>query len=97
VQFSVKVPSAAKVFVNGHVTDSSGEERHYFASGLQVGYDYDFRILVEIMRDDKLFLAAKTIRVQAGQTHQLVFTLPNGPGDQLMDRVAQSTLKPAVF
>ena len=97
VQFSFKVPSAAKVFVNGHLTDSSGEERHYFASDLHVGYDYDFRFLVEMRRGDEVFSVVKTIRVQAGQTHQLVFTLPNGHGEQSMDRVAWSTVKPAVF
>ncbi len=97
VQFSIKVPSAAKVFVNGRLTDSSGEERRYFASDLQVGYDYDFRIFVEMRRDGKRFSAVKTVRVQAGQTHQLSFTLPNGHGDRQLDRVARNMVKPAAL
>jgi uncharacterized protein (TIGR03000 family) len=88
VQFSIKVPSAARVFVNGHLTDSRGDERHYFASNLQLGYDYDFQIAVEMRRGGKLFSAARTVRVRAGQSHQLVFSLPDGHDSRPWDQIA---------
>jgi uncharacterized protein (TIGR03000 family) len=90
VQLSIKVPSAAKVFVNGHLTDSSGKERFFFASDLRVGYDYDFQIRVEIRPAGRLFSAARIVRVRAGQTHQLVFTLPAGYEGLDLDQIARN-------
>lgn len=90
VQLSIKVPSTAKVFVNGHLTDSSGRERVFFASDLRAGYDYDFQIRVEIRKAGRLFSAARTVRAQAGQTHQLVFTLPARYEGLDLDQVARN-------
>jgi uncharacterized protein (TIGR03000 family) len=96
VQLLLEVPSAAKVFVNGYSTDSGGQQRRYFASDLHVGYDYDFRIVVETWRDNKRYAAVKTVRAQAGQTYQLTFTLPDQRDDgQPRDRVASNVRLPA--
>ena len=64
----VAVPSAAKIWVNDHLTTSSGDLRQFVSRGLTKGLDYTFRIKAELERDGKTLTSNRKVTVKAGDT-----------------------------
>ncbi|MFO1063981.1 MAG: TIGR03000 domain-containing protein [Pirellulales bacterium] len=76
VFLNVTVPAAAKVFVNGAATTSTGTVRQFVSRGLVPGKNYKFEIRAE-MTDaaGKLVEETKTVMASAGQRDDVQFTM----------------------
>jgi uncharacterized protein (TIGR03000 family) len=69
----VKVPSDAKIFVNGKATTSTGGERQYISRGLVRGASYNFVVKAELNRDGEPVVITKTAKLTAGGNAELTF------------------------
>jgi uncharacterized protein (TIGR03000 family) len=77
----VTVPADAKVYVNGHLTKSTGERRQYSSGGLKPESSYEYQVRAEYIRDGKPVREEKTVLLTAGKSAALVFNAT--PTDQL--------------
>jgi uncharacterized protein (TIGR03000 family) len=73
---SVTVPEEARVYVNGHLTQTPGSVRRYVSSGLAGGHSYTYQVRAEVVRDGQPVSQTKTVRLRAGQAADLAFHLP---------------------
>lgn len=83
VALLVTVPADAKVYVNGHLTKSTGEHRQYSSSGLKPDSSYEYQVRAEFVRDGKPVREEKTVLLTVGKTSSLVFDAT--PSGQLAD------------
>src|SRR5262249_27822524 len=70
---SVNVPEDAKIYVNGQATTSTGESRQYVSPDLASGFNYDYEVRAEVVRDGRTVEQVKKIDVRAGETANLAF------------------------
>ncbi len=77
---TVKVPAEAKVFVNGHLTTSTGIERQFISRGLVVGSRYTYEVRAELDVNGKTVSDVKTVSLTAGDVADLAFSL-NGESE----------------
>jgi len=75
VLLTVKVPAEAKVFVNGHLTTSTGTERQFISRGLVAGSRYTYDVRAEIEVNGKIVSDVKTVSLTAGDAADLAFNL----------------------
>ena len=73
VRFIVSVPADAKVFVNGHLTTSTGERRQFQSTGVQPSVVYPYQVRAEFVRDGKPVSEEKTVQLTAGQIGSVEF------------------------
>jgi uncharacterized protein (TIGR03000 family) len=86
---AVKVPTDAKVFVNGRETSSTGIDREYISRDLQPGARYNYDVRAEFTRDGQSVSENKSIQLIAGQTAKVDFT----PGTPSVQTAAADTLR----
>ncbi len=72
---TVNVPAGAKVYVNGHLTKSTGSRRSYVSNNLTPGSDYTYRVRAEVMRDGQKFEETKNVELRVGQSRLVAFDL----------------------
>jgi uncharacterized protein (TIGR03000 family) len=70
---TVSVPKGAQIFVNGSSTRSTGEKRRYVSRNLNPGYAYTYEVRAEMEVNGEMVERTKTVRMKAGQTHDLAF------------------------
>ncbi len=70
---TVSVPKNAKVVVNGHLTKSKGEVRHFRSVDLDAGEVYTYRVQISYSLDGEERNDEAVIRLKAGTQHQLDF------------------------
>jgi len=70
---TVVVPQDAQVFINGVETQTEGLIRQYVSQNLEVGYAYDYEILVQVVREGRLVQQTQEITLQKGQDQRLAF------------------------
>lgn len=70
---TVRVPNNAKIFVNGAATRSTGPTRRYVSRNLNPGYAYTYEVRAEMEVNGQLVERSQTVKMQAGQTHNLAF------------------------
>jgi uncharacterized protein (TIGR03000 family) len=68
------------VFVNGHLTSSTGTQRQFISRGLVVGSRYNFEVRAELDVNGKAVSDVKTVSLTAGDAADLAFTL-NGQSE----------------
>lgn len=74
IYLTVSVPSAAKVFVNGKPTTSTGSVRQFVSRGLVNGKSYKFEITAELeTAEGQILKEEKSLVVSAGVEEQLHF------------------------
>jgi uncharacterized protein (TIGR03000 family) len=83
---TVSVPANAKVFVNGKPTTSTGALREYISRGLEPGYQYNYEVRVEVVRDGKTVADTKTVALRAGRLEHVAF---NFAAEQPVETVLQ--------
>jgi len=81
---AVNVPEAAKIYVNGKLTRSTGAQRQYISRGLTLGQRYTYEVRAELERDGETIEETKFVHLRAGETSELAFSLET--------RVADTTL-----
>jgi uncharacterized protein (TIGR03000 family) len=72
---NVKVPAAARVFVNGQLTKSTGEFRRYVSPGLVAGVSYTYEVRAELPGGVNPVTETKTVKLLAGAERSLTFEL----------------------
>jgi uncharacterized protein (TIGR03000 family) len=70
---TVVVPDDAQVFINGAATQTEGVVRQYVSQDLEVGYAYDYQILVQVVREGRLVQQTQEVTLQQGQDQRLAF------------------------
>jgi len=65
---TLNVPADAKVFINDYETSSTGAARQFVSHNLMAGYDYEYKIRVEIIRQGQILEANRNVVLQSGQT-----------------------------
>jgi uncharacterized protein (TIGR03000 family) len=70
---AVKVPEAAKVYVNGKLTTTPGNFRRYISRGLVPGYRYTYEIRAEFAQAGQTLTDRRVIHVRAGETSEVAF------------------------
>ncbi len=78
----VSVPQEARIFVNGAATRSEGSKRQYVSRNLSPGYAYTYEVRAEMDVDGQLVQQTKTVKVKAGQQHDLVFNFDVAPAPE---------------
>jgi uncharacterized protein (TIGR03000 family) len=73
----VHVPAAARVFVNGQLTKSTGEVRRYVSRDLVPGASYNYEVRAELPGGAPLLTETKAVKLTAGARQQLSFALSN--------------------
>ena len=71
---TVEVPADAKIFVNDHLTTTTGTVRQYLSRGLKPGATYQYQVRAEFTRGDKPVTEEKTVQITAGQNVAVNFT-----------------------
>jgi uncharacterized protein (TIGR03000 family) len=69
----VTVPEDALVYVNGMLTQSTGANRSYVSRGLMRGYQYNYEVRAEAIRDGKKVEETRIVQLTAGETMELAF------------------------
>jgi uncharacterized protein (TIGR03000 family) len=90
VTINVRVPSEAKVFVNGLATKSQGEQRRFVSRGLEPGFEYTYEIKAVVDRDGTPLEETQLVTLTAGQSSDLLAFFA---GSSETDPVAQATVK----
>lgn len=83
---AVHVPADAKVYVNGLLTKSTGNDRRYVSNGLRPGFNYTYELRAQTERDGRVIEESKVVQLQAGQSADVNFGL-NG-SEQVEERTA---------
>lgn len=69
----VRVPSDATVWFNGNVTNQSGANREYSASGLTPGQNYDYSVRARWTDNGKVVDRTRNIVIHGGERRTLEF------------------------
>ena len=72
---TISVPSDARVYINGKLTQSVGEERNYVSPGLTKGWPFKYVVRVEVVRNNQLLEETQTIFSTGGEHKWMVFGL----------------------
>ena len=59
--------------VNGRLTQSTGNERHYVSRGLERGKEYRYEVQAEMDRQGEVVQETKVMRLRAGQNVSIAF------------------------
>lgn len=70
----VKVPAAARVYINDQPTQSTGVERRFAPRGLEPSTPYIYRVRVELRRQGELVSETKVVRLGTGNRAELDFS-----------------------
>ena len=70
---SIWVPEDAKVYVNGQLTKSTGNQRQFISYGLKAGFNYNYEVRAELVRDGKLIEQSHIVALTAGSRELLAF------------------------
>ena len=70
---TVSVPADAKIFVNGKATSSTGSYREYISRGLEPGYEYNYEVRAEVVRNGETISDVKTVSLTAGKLERVAF------------------------
>ena len=66
----IDVPADAKIYVNGHKTDTQGSHRRYRSAGLLPGQTYSYEVRAIIEREGKEITKQKTVTLRGGEAHE---------------------------
>lgn len=77
---SIRVPTQAKVTINGLLTKSAGTDREYVSHGLKPGFMYRYEIRAEMVRNGRTVQQSRTVYLTAGSRQDLAFNLTS-PSD----------------
>jgi len=75
VLLTVHVPTAARIYVNGAATTSTGSLRRYVSSGLEAGRRYGYEVRAEWTQDGRTLQQVKSVNLAPGQQASLAFEL----------------------
>jgi uncharacterized protein (TIGR03000 family) len=90
---AVKVPTDAKVFVNGNATSSEGANRRYVSRNLSPGQSYTYQVRAEVVRDGKTLTETKSVKITAGGVASLDFQFNSDqPAEQVADTKVETKL-----
>jgi uncharacterized protein (TIGR03000 family) len=70
---TIWVPDGAKVYVNGQLTKSMGNFRQFISYGLKPGYNYNYVVRAELVRDNRVVEESHTVTLTAGGRESLAF------------------------
>lgn len=70
---AVQVPEEAKIYVNGHLTTSTGAFRRYESAGLQPARAYSYTVRAELVRDGQTLTETKSVKLIGGQIGRMNF------------------------
>ena len=70
---TIWVPEGAKVYVNGQLTRSTGNFRQFVSYGLKPGYNYNYVVRAELVRDGSPIEETHTVILTAGSREGLAF------------------------
>ncbi len=82
---TIYVPLDAKVYVNEKLTSTEGSKRAFVSFGLDAGYEYEYHVRAEVVRDGKLYPETQTIILRAGENRTVSFpfrSLNKSPMDE---------------
>lgn len=85
----VALPAAAKLFVNGQPTTSTGDSRQFVSQGLQSGYRYPYTVKAVLDVDGKEVVRTKTVDLRAGDSVELAFEFAAAATTNLTIRVPE--------
>lgn len=88
---TVRVPSDANVYVNGHKTASRGSVRQYISRGLEKGQSYRYEVKAEFVRNGKTIQKTEEVRLLGGQAISVAFRAKNS--DRQMAEKVRTQLK----
>jgi uncharacterized protein (TIGR03000 family) len=88
---AVRVPTNAKVYVNGLLTRSTGSERRFVSNGLRPGFNYTYELRAMTERNGQMVEDRKVVQLQAGQTAEVNFPLDGQ--EQSDERTATKPVK----
>jgi uncharacterized protein (TIGR03000 family) len=88
---TVRVPTDARVFVNGLPTTSTGSLRRYVSSGLRAGYNYTYHVRAEVIRDGQTISESKTVKLQAGDAPNVEFALNGSDADPIANQPVRTS------
>jgi uncharacterized protein (TIGR03000 family) len=78
VHLTVKLPEAAQVYVNGNLTNTKGDVRHYVSRDLKENEAYRFEVKAVLTKDDGTEVTQnKTVVINSGYGEELTFDLKN--------------------
>ena len=63
---TLRVPSDAKVIINGLKTTARGTERVYMSYNLKPGFAYNYAVRIQLTRNGVLLEEVRTVRLTAG-------------------------------
>jgi uncharacterized protein (TIGR03000 family) len=89
---TVRVPADARVFVNGKLTRTPGEERQFVSRNLVPGYRYSYRIRAEIEREGRTLTDTKVVDVVAGEATRIGFDFESAVADEKPAEAAPTKL-----
>ncbi len=75
IHLMVYVPEAARVYVNGNATTSTGTSRHFVSRGLEAGNSYRFDVRVELDVNGKAVSESKSVVLVPGRDETLSFAM----------------------
>ena len=76
VHLTLKLPSSAKVFVNGNLTTTTGELRHFVSRDLKESEAYRFEVKAVLTNyDGSEMVQNKTVVVNSGNAEELIFDM----------------------
>jgi uncharacterized protein (TIGR03000 family) len=76
VHLSVKLPEQAKVYVNGNLTTSTGNVRHFVSHNLKEKEAYRFEVKAVLAKDDGTEVVQnKTVVVNSGKGEEIAFDM----------------------
>lgn len=70
---TIYVPLDAKVYVNDKLTSTEGSKRAFVSFGLEDGFEYEYHVRAEVVRDGKLYPETQTILLHAGENLSVSF------------------------
>lgn len=70
---AVRVPTDAKIYVNGKLTNTPGDYRKYVSKNLESGYAYNYEVRAEMVKNGQTVTETKSVSLYAGQTTELAF------------------------
>jgi uncharacterized protein (TIGR03000 family) len=63
----VTLPADAKLTIDGRATKASSDVRSFVTPPLEPGWNYQYQLRAEIVRDGQTRVLAQTVRVRAGE------------------------------
>jgi len=80
---TIRVPEAAKVFINGYQTKSTGTLRQYVSRGLKPGLTYKYEVRAEMIRDGRPVEDIEVVYLTAGAAERLAFSFDSKAEERL--------------